>query len=105
MCLFGILETGEGYFLAPKNEPCSHNWGIVVDNANSCEEALNELKRIPADSRKIPAAQFYDKPIENKNMPKGCYLHLANSLVYFNTHSTGSSTWLARQICKPKGNK
>ena len=99
MCIFGFLEIGEGYFLAPKNELCSHNMRIVVDNASSCEKALNEIKR------EIPLAQFYDKPIENKNMPKGCYLHLTNSLVYFNKHSTGSSAWLARPICKPKGNK
>ena len=99
MCIFGFLETGEGYFLAPKNELCSHNMGIVVDNANSCEKTLNDIKR------EIPAAQFYDKPIEADHLPKGCYLNLANGLVYFNKHSTGSRAWFARQICKPKGKK
>ena len=59
MCIFGFLETGEGYFLLPKNEICSQNMGIAVDNANSCEKALNEIKR------EIPLAQFNDKPIED----------------------------------------
>ena len=99
MCIFGFLETGEGYFLTPKNEICSQNMGIAVDNANSCKKALNEIKR------EIPLAQFDDKPIEARYWPKGCYLNLANGLVYFNKHSKGSRQWLARQICKPKGNK
>ena len=99
MCIFGFLETGEGYFLLPENELCSQNMGIAVDNANSCKKALNEIKR------EIPLAQFNDKPIEARYWPKGCYLNLANGLVYFNKHLTGSREYLARQICKPKGNK
>ena len=77
------------FFLTKKNETCSDNNIMSVDDLYTCKEAAAEISDV----------QFQNE--ENMvNRPKGCYLHTPTRWVIFNNHSSGSRMENARQICK-----
>ena len=91
--LFLFLILGIGYSLTAKDELCGE--GVVtVDEIQRCQEAAKEFD--------LP---FKATTVYYTDRPKGCYLDTSDDSVLFNTHSTGSSNSIARQICKPDGKK
>ena len=91
--LFLFLILGIGYSLTAKDELCGE--GVVtVDEIQRCQEAAKEFD--------LP---FKATMVYYTDRPKGCYLDTSDDSVLFNTHSTGSSNSIARQICKPDGKK
>ena len=77
------------FFLTSKNETCSDNNIMSVDDLYTCKEAAAD----------IPDVQFQNEE-NTSNRPKGCYLHTPTRWVIFNKHSSGSRMENARQICK-----
>ena len=77
------------FFLTKKNETCSDNNIMVVDDLYTCKEAAAEISDV----------QFQNEE-NTENRPKGCYLHTPTRWVIFNNHSSGSRTENTRQICK-----
>ena len=64
-----------------------------VDNTEECKFAGKKL-----------GYEFANKGVrERESFPKGCYYLRQNRNIYFNTHSTGKSSPVAKQICKMKG--
>ena len=93
MYLYLFLILGIGYSLTAKDELCGE--GVVtVDEIQRCQEAAKEFD--------LP---FKATTVYYTDRPKGCYLDTLDNSVLFNTHSTGSSNSIARQICKPNGKK
>ena len=79
-----------GYILTDTNKLCQDN---AVENLEKCRGAVNEIKNV------VPNA-FFKRTEVDKHYPKGCYLYVPKSAVYFNEHGTGSKNRKARQICK-----
>ena len=77
------------FFLTKKNETCSDNNIMSVDDLYTCKEAAAEISDV----------QFQNEE-NTANRPKGCYLHTPTRWVIFNNHSSGSRMENARQICK-----
>ena len=73
------------YILTAKGKLCSENDDIAVNNIMHCAEAAETLKK-----------KSFLYPEDEPEYPKGC--NFRNN-IYFNQHSTGSSSNNARQIC------
>ena len=95
-----VLQAGHsfffiGYSLTAKDELFETDLSTAnatVDKIQLCQEAAEEFD--------LP---FKATTVYYTNRPKGCYLDTLDNSVLFNTHSTGSSNSIARQICKPDG--
>ena len=87
--IFIVLFLGLRFFLTEKNETCSDNNIMIVDDLYTCKEAAAEISDV----------QFQNEE-NTANRPKGCYLHTPTGWVIFNNHSSGSRIENARQICK-----
>ena len=86
---FRFLEIRKGYFITEATGLCSDTGHMAVDDIDTCKEAAEELKR------KFGGVE--DSAIRLN----GCHVH--DNDVFFNQKSTGYGSWLASQICKPKG--
>ena len=62
-----------------------------VDNVEECKFAGKKLGYAFKDTRK------------KEMFPVGCYYLLENNNIYFNSHSIGKSSSIAKQICKMEG--
>jgi len=82
-------EIRKGYFITEATGLCSDTGHMAVDDIDTCKEAAEELKR------KFGGVE--DSAIRLN----GCHVH--DNDVFFNQKSTGYGSWLASQICKPKG--
>ena len=70
-------------------------------NTNGCDIHLNEQEcRDYAESE--PTFTF-NKVASWDNHPKGCFSHVGNMNVFFNTHGTGGPNVNAKPVCKPGG--
>ena len=77
-----------GYFRAAEGTRCSENEGLLVDDVQTCDDAVKEL------------GLYFIRSEYKTDRPKGCY---DGGGVYFNQHSIGNNTSWTRQICKPRG--
>ena len=87
-----ILESQSAatYSMSGVSKHCSDHQQQMIDNEDECRIAANSFPENYKNSR-------------NKSMyPKGCYVLRDNNNIYFNTHSTGSKSSRAEQICKGK---
>ena len=89
-CMLVEKFSGITYSMSETTQLCSGNHQNV-DNVEECKLAGKKLGYGFKDSRK------------KDSLPKGCYYLVQNNIFYFNTHSTGKSSNLAKQICKMKG--
>ena len=85
-----------GYFRTANGGLCSEGGYFALDDAKTCKDVAVDL-----------GWMIFDGTESDADYPKGCYTSSSSfaeyESAYFNTHSTGSSNSLARQICKPRG--
>ena len=76
-----------------KNRLCTDDERQRINDADECESAATQMK-----------IEFRDK--RNRiGFPKGCYVLIDNTVIYFNTHFSGSKSDIAQQVCKGIGKK
>ena len=90
-----IFLLGASYLLTDAGAICSDE-GIYVVNVDECRLA------VPFIQTMYPGA-VYSVSYSSSNHPKGCFLHIPNNNVYFNTHSTGTENSDDRPFCKSNG--
>lgn len=82
--------------LSPENSLCDLMRAksfSKVDTEEECRKAVDEVKK------EVPGAKF--NAVENLNgFPRGCYLWVPNSGIYFNNNNVRTLHKSARQICK-----
>ena len=96
MCLLIGYVFPLVYVLSQENSLCDSMRAksySKVDTEEECRKAVDEVKK------EVPGAKF--NAVENLNgFPRGCYLWVPNSGIYFNNNNVRTLHKSARQICK-----
>ena len=85
--------------LSPENSLCDLMKAksfSKVDTEDECRKAVDEVRK------KVPGAKFMavETAAQGRGFPRGCYLWVPNSGIYFNNNNVRTLHKSARQICK-----
>ena len=84
------------FFLADAGKLCCDHSSEVV-NKDQCRHSIATIKEEYPD-----ALDNIDYNHEWHERPKGCFLHLGNKNVHWNSHGIGSRNNADRQVCEDK---
>ena len=87
------------YKLSPENSLCDQMRAksfSKVDTEEECRKVVDVVRK------EVPGAKFMkvENAVQGTGFPRGCYLWVPNSGIYFNTNPARALHKSARQICK-----
>ena len=88
---FGLPEIN----LSPAGKLCSDASLQPISDKKECRQSFQALKKLYPEA--IDGVSYQHTWPQR---PKGCFVHLQNNNLHWNTHETGSPNPYDRQVCK-----